>query len=104
MNNQENYINYNSKGWHQESDLNDIFKVVGMRYSKFSLQSRNDSDHVAIELSHKDGRKWALTIGQNHSDGSNVLALYEYKSKKGWFNQATDAQSVSFDKMVCKLK
>jgi hypothetical protein len=101
---QENYIEFNSRGWHQESNLNDLFNLVGMPYSKFSLQSKTDSDHIAVELSHRDGRKWSLTICQNHTDGPNLLSLYEYKSKKGWFNQATDAQSVAFDKMVDKLK
>jgi hypothetical protein len=97
-----NTIGRTSKGWHQETDLNQVFRVVRKR-SAFSLKSCYGTRHISIVLEHTDGRIWLMSVNENHAQGANCIMLFEYKTKKGRRAQATDAQSVAFDKMIGKI-
>jgi hypothetical protein len=56
---------------------------------------------VWFELTHTDGRAWALKL--MHNENGSWLSFYDYKTKKGGYNRATDANSVAFDKMVDRV-
>ena len=100
----ENAIEWSSKGWYQQASLNQLFQLVrsSRHRDTFALRSCLDTYRLAVMLTHTDGRRWLLAVNENHTEGPCYLSLFEYKSKSGSWGQATDAQSVAFDKMVFK--
>jgi hypothetical protein len=111
MNNEQNTVMNiythkveNDCGWSQGA-MSNVMRLAAL--PEFTLQtvttqfSKHQNAITWFELRHKDGRAWILSM--NCNERGIWVTLHDYKSKNGYYKQATDANSVAFDKMNERL-
>jgi len=89
----------NTSGWANGSlqDLNAIGHKPGFKLQPIVTQRRG---HYFM-LTHDDGRGWIFELSMNAY--GTWVSFCDYKSKKGYWKPATDANSCAYDKLREKL-